>query len=224
MATFLQIVDDALERLNLPSDASSSARTRVKRYVNEGYKLLLADTGMARARDTTTTISVIAGTTEYTVTASKVRAIRDTANDVLLTEMSLSAIRSLDPGDDSTGNPTHYAIRQVGATTCKVRVWPEPSQNLTLDVDVVAAVTALSGDSDVPVFPEEFHAILSTYARMCEYEKMDDTRRELAAREYASQVRQLRFYLRKSDTRHLHQSGLGRGYSSSLGPDFPDRQ
>lgn len=224
MATFLQLQDDALERLNLPTTASSDPRTRIKRYINEGYRLLLADVGMARARDTTTTISVIAGTAEYTVTASKLRAIRDTTNDVRLMEVSLSALRSLDPGDESDGNPTHYAVRQFGASTLKVRLWPIPSETVTLSCDIVAAVTALSADGDIPVFPEEFHSLLSTYARMCEYEKMDDTRYDRAAREYVSLTRQLRFYLRKSDTQHLTQSGHPRGYSSSLGPSFPDRQ
>lgn len=224
MATFLQLQDDALERLNLPTSASSDARTRVKRYINEGYRLLLADNGMARARDTTTTISVVAGTAEYTVTASKIRSIRDTANDTVLEETSLGAIRAMDPGTDSDGNPTHYAVRQVGATTLKVRLYPIPSANATFDCDIVSAVTALSGDSDVPVFPEEFHTILSVYARLCEYEKMDDTRYALASKEYTALVRQLRYYLRKSDTLHLTQATGPRGYASSLGPSFPDRQ
>lgn len=222
--TFLQIVNDALERLNLPSDASSTARTRIMRFVNEGYRILLADTGMTRARDTTTTITQVVGTAEYTVTASKIRFIRDTVNAYKLEEVSLSALRSLDPGDDSSGNPTHYAVRQTSATTVKVRFWPIPSSTDTLDVDVVAAVTDLSADADVPVFASEFHPILSLYARMCEYEKTDDTRYTLASREYSTLVRQLRFYLRKSDTRAVTQNGRPRGYWSQLGPNFPERQ
>lgn len=221
--TFLQIQDDALERLNLTTAASSTARTRIKRYVNEGYRALLADNGMARARDATTTITLVAGTAEYTVTASKIRAIRDTTNDVRLTEVSLSALRSLDPGDTSTGNPTHYAVRLTSASTVKVRVWPIPASANTLDVDIVSAVTDLSADGDVPVFASEFHHILSVYARMCEYEKMDDTRYDRARREYIDLVRQLRFYLRKSDTMATTQ-GQVRGYSSTLGPNFPERQ
>lgn len=221
--TFLEIANDALERLNLPTTASSDARTRVKRFINEGYRLLLADAGMSRARDNTTTITLVAGTAEYTVTASKVRFIRDVTNDLKLMEVSLSAIRSMDPGDDSSGNPSHYAIRQTAASTVKVRLYPIPSAAGTLNVDVVSAVTDLSADADVPVFASEFHPILSIYARMCEYEKMDDTRRRDAEREYATLVRQLRFYLRKSDTRTVTQ-GFGGGYSSSLGPSFPDRQ
>ncbi len=210
--------------MNLPTVASSDARTRIKRYINEGYKLLLADVGMSRARHTTATISVTAATAEYTVTASKIRAVRDTANDTRLTEVSLSALRAMDPGDDSDGNPTHYAILQVGASTVRVRLWPIPSEDITLSCDIVAAVTALSANSDVPVFPEEFHSILSLYARFCEYEKTDDTRYQMASREYTALVRQLRYYLRKSDTQHLTQSGGPRGYTSSLGPDFPERQ
>ena len=222
--TFKNIVDDALERLNLPTTASSDARTRVMRFVNEGYRFLLAESGMSRARDTTTTITQVVGTAEYTVTASKIRFIRDTVNAYKLEEVSLSALRSLDPGDDSTGNPTHYAVRQTSATTVKVRLWPIPVSTDALDVDIVSAVTDLAADGDIPVFASEFHPILSLYARMCEYEKADDTRYQLAAREYATLVRQLRFYLRKSDTRAVTQGGLPRGYWSQLGPTFPERQ
>jgi hypothetical protein len=222
--TFLQIVNDALERLNLPTAASSDARTRVMRYVNEGYRLLLADNGMSRARDTTASITQVVGTAEYTVTASKIRAIRDVTNNVRLTEVTLSALRSLDPGDTSTGNPTHYAVRQTSATTVKVRLWPIPTSTDALSCDIVSAVTDLSADGDIPVFASEFHPVLSVYARMCEYEKMDDTRRADARREYIDLVRQLRFYLRKSDTLSIAQGTRPRGYASQLGPDFPERQ
>jgi hypothetical protein len=222
--TFLQLQDDTLERLNLPTAASSDSRTRIKRYINEGYRLLLADNGMARARDTTATITQVVGTAEYTVTASKVRTIRDVTNNVRLTEVTLSALRSLDPGDNSSGNPTHYAVRQTSATTVKVRLWPIPSSTDALSCDIVSAVTDLSADADVPVFASEFHPILGVYARMSEYERMDDTRRADARREYIDLVRQLRFYLRKSDSLSIAQGAMPRGYASQLGPDFPERQ
>jgi len=221
--TFLQLQDDALERLNLPTAVSSDARTRIKRYINEGYRLLLADIGMGRARDSTAQISVVAGTEEYTVTAMQIRAIRDTTNDLLLQEVSLVDLRGFDPGDDETGTPTHYAVRKAGATTLLVRLYPSPSANNTLDCDIVAAVTALSNDADVPVIPEDFHSILSVYARLCEYEKMDDTRYQLASKEYIAQARQLRFALRKSDSRHV-TVGRRRGYASQLGPNYPEHQ
>jgi hypothetical protein len=116
VSTYLQLQDDALEALNLPLDASSSARDRIKRKLNEGYRLLLADTGMSRARHATTTIVTVAGTAAYTVTASKIRFIRDTANDTRLDEVGLSQILAKDPGNDSDGNPILYAISQTTPT------------------------------------------------------------------------------------------------------------
>lgn len=225
MPTFLELQDDTLERLNLPTDVSSSARTRIKRYINEGYRILMADVGMSRARHSTTTITTVAGTAEYTVTASKIRFMRDTANDMRMDEVALAEIRAMDPGNDSTGNPTCYAVvKYLTPTTMTVRLWPIPSAELTIDVDIVAPVTALSADGDLPVFAAEFHHALSTYARASEYEKMDDTRYRDTMREYVNIVRQLRHYLRKSDTRAVMQGGSARGYHSSLGPTFPDRQ
>lgn len=224
MSTFLQLQDAVLSDLNLTTASASSERTRVSRYLNEGYRTLLADPSLGRIRDSTTTISALAGTAEYTVTASKILYIRDATNDLRLTEVSLGDLRTLDPGNDSTGNPTHYAIRKTSATTLGVRLWPIPSENVTLDVDILAAITDLSANGDVPVFASEFHHILETYARMREYEKMDDTRYTSAAREYTALVRQLRHYLRTSPTRATVQGGRPRGYASSLGPSFPDRQ
>lgn len=222
--TFLQIQDDALERLNLPTVSSSDARTRIKRYINEGYRWLLGDVGMSRARDTTTTLNTVIGTAEYTVTASRIRFIRDTTSDLRLDEVTLGQLRAMDPGDTETGNPTLYALRQLGASTVKVRLWPTPSDVRTLDLDIVASVTDLNADGDVPVFAAEFHPCLSTYARLCEYEKMDDTRYKEAAQLWQAQIRALRFSLRKSDTREIAQGVTPRGYHSRLGSTYPDRQ
>jgi hypothetical protein len=223
--TFAQLQDDALEALNLPSDVSSTARTRIKRKINEGYRLLLADVGMGRYRDSTTTIVTVVGTAEYTVTASKIHYVRDVTNNTRLTETSLGDLRTLDPGDTSTGNPLYYAIRKyVTPTTMTVRLWPIPSEIVTLQVDITAAITDLSADADLPVFAAEFHPILSIYARMCEYEKMDDTRLDHTRREYIDWLKQLRYFVRKSGTRATMQGPGLRGYVSQLGPDFPERQ
>lgn len=225
MSTFLQLQDDTLDRLNLPSDASSTARDRVKRYINEGYRLLLADVGMSRARHSTTTIVTVAGTAEYTVTASKIRFIRDTANNINLQEITRGEIHAMDPGADSDGNATHFAVVQyITPTTIKVHLWPTPSAVATLAVDIVAAVTDLSANGDLPVFASEFHHLLGIYARMCEYEKMDDTRARDASREYVDGVRQMRYFLRKSDSRATTMGGSRRGYWSQLGATFPERQ
>ena len=225
MPTFLQLQDDALERLNLPTDASSTARTRIKRYINEGYRVLTGGVGLSRARYGTTTITTVAGTAEYTVTCAKVRSIRDEANEVRLSEVSLHELRALDPGETSSGTSTHYAVYHYNAsTTLKVRLWPIPSEALTLDVEILAATTELTADGDLPVFPADYHFLLSTYARLCEYEKMDDTRLRDAYRQWRDGLADLRFYLRKSDTRTPVAGGAGRGYSSSLGPTYPERQ
>jgi hypothetical protein len=225
MPTFLNLQDDTLERLNLPSDASSTARTRVKRYLNEGYRAALGGVGLSRARYATTTITTVAGTAEYSVTATKVRSIRDEANELLLTEATLHDLRAMDPGETSSGTSTYYAVYHYNSTTTlKVRLWPIPSEVLTLDVEILAPVTELSADGDLPLLPADYHYLLSVYARMCEYEKMDDTRAQQAAQQWRDGLKDLRFFLRKSDTRATIQGGRPRGYSSSLGPDFPDRQ
>ena len=222
--TFLEIQNDALERLNGPSDSSSAMRTRIKRYINEGYRWLLADVGMARALDTTATLDTVADQAEYTVTAAAIRAIRDLVSDTLLDEVTLVELRRRDPGDEDTGDPTHYAIRKAGATTLLVRLWPTPTDVRTLQLDVTASVTDLSGDSDVPVFRAEYHPALSTYARMCEYEKMDDTRYKEASQLWQAQIRALRFALRRSDSRVMTQQPRPIARWSHFGSNFPEPQ
>lgn len=222
--TYKNIQDDALERLNLPLDASSVSRDRIKRYINEGYRWLLADVGMSRVLDGTTTITTAAGTAEYSVTAAAVRAIRDTTTDTLLEEVTLAQLRRRDPGDDDEGDPIHYAVRKTSATTLLVRLWPTPVDERELDVDITASVTDLSADGDIPVFKSEYHDALSVYARMCEYEKMDDTRYKEAAALWQAKIRALRFALRRSDSRTTTQQGRPIARWSHFGSSFPEPQ
>jgi len=222
--TYLQIQNDALERLNLPLDASSSARDRIKRYINEGYRWLLADVGTARALDATATITTVIDQAEYTVTASGIRTIRDTTGDCVLEQTSLVELRRRDPGVDDTGEPTAYAIRKAGATTLVVRLWPVPTDVRTLDVDIIASVTDLAADGDVPVFKAEYHSALSDYARMSEYEKMDDTRYKACAELFQAKVKALRFALRRADDRIVRQGGGPIARWSHFGSQFPEPQ
>lgn len=222
--TFLELQNDALDRLNLPADASGASRDRIKRYINEGYRWLLADVGMSRALDSTATITTVADTAEYTVTTGAIRAIRDLVSDTVLQEATLVELRRRDPGDEETGDPTHYAIRNAGATTLLVRLWPTPVDARTLQLDVTATVTDLSADGDVPVFKAEYHHALSIYARMCEYEKMDDTRYKEASQLWQVTIRALRFALRRSDSRVMTQGRGPIARWSHFGSNFPEPQ
>jgi hypothetical protein len=206
--TFKEIQDDAMERLNL---TSADARTRVKRYVNEWYRRILGRLGMSRLRDASSTTIILAdGQAEYDVSAVKIAHIFDPTNEVMLVERSLTWMRDMDPTDSYRSNyPVAFAVRKVGATTLKVRVWPIPNQALTLRVDTSSGATALSADGDVPVLPEDYHWILSLAARVSEYEKLDDDRYKIARQDLEDAIRELRYHIAKSHTKQWSQGEPG---------------
>lgn len=177
--TFLQIQNDALERLN---SSQVEARSRIKRFVNEWHRRICSEVGLEYLlRDGETTISVVAGTNEYTLAAvvRKIRSIQDETNNITLLETTLPLLREMDPGEDATGLPTHYAHR----SDRKIKLYPSPSANGTLTVDYEAQISDLDDDSDTPNVPEDFHYLLSLGARLNEYEKQDDRERLMYARD-----------------------------------------
>jgi hypothetical protein len=209
--TFKEIVDDALDRLKFDSSSAtgSGARTRFKRYVNEGYKFLLSRPGMKKLRDAEVTIPLVEGTDEYVVTAANLRDIIDPDTELPLRQVSLDFIRKMDPGETSSGEPSMYTIRKSGATTFTVKFYPVPATSKDITADVVAAVTDLSADSDVPVIKAEFHPFLSKYARMCEYETSDDDKYERTKRELDDEVKRIRYSIHQTPD-HIVRPGISK--------------
>lgn len=202
---------------------STASRTEVKRSINEHYRRLGSALGMTLGRDSTTTITMVAGTQSYSVTAQKIKFIRDASNSYTLREVSLGYIRDIDPGLDSSGNPEVFAIRKQTATTITVLLHPIPSAAGTLDVDISTALTALSANGDVPVLiPEDFHWLLSSGAKMDFYEKSDDQARyDRVLKQYEQGIKDLRYFLRKSHT-HTFTQGERVKRPSRLSPFYPE--
>lgn len=221
--TFLELQDDALERLDHSTSGSTAARTRIKRFINKTYRRLCARPGIAEfLRYSTTTIPVVASTKTYTVTAAKVRNIYDTTNQVNLVPLaSIDSIRALDPGETLTGIPTNYVLVQRTSTTWSVRLWPTPSANATLQVDIEAAITELSADGDIPIIPQAFHDLLSLGARIEEYELKDDSRRRAAIEEFEFGVRELRTDLARGRQEVIKPGRMERTGVSRLGSYYP---
>jgi hypothetical protein len=114
----------------------------------------------------------------------------------------------MDPAETYTAaSPVVYAVRKVGATSLKIRLWPIPAVSGTLKLDTSSGTTALSADGDVPVLPEDYHWILSLAARSCEYEKLSDDRFVPSRRDLDAAVSELRYYVAKSHTKQWSQGG-----------------
>jgi hypothetical protein len=174
--TFVQLQTRLAERRNGTLSVTATA-TRYKNALNEAHRALLRKPGMERMRSTTTTKASVAGTQAYTVTScAKIVRIWETTNDIALEMRPLSWLRHADP-DPQQATPTVWIPTAVTGTTQGFLLWPTPSAVITYTLDILSAITDLSGDSDVPLLPDDFHTLLIDMAELEETKKADDPNR-----------------------------------------------
>lgn len=220
--TFKELQDDALERLDFDPTVTTATqgtpRYRIKAFINEWNRRILSRPGMTRLRDAETTLAVLAGTNTYTLvpSISRLRGMTDQTTGIPFQERSLDWLRQVDPMESSTGTPSAYILR--GLT--QIVLWPKPAQAGTLAIDYVSTLFALATDGDVPLLPEDFQYLLSTGARVNEYERMDDDRKQGAVAELEAGIRDLRYFLVNTSS-HTRMPGQSFGGFSRLGPHFP---
>lgn len=215
--TFRTLIDDAAERLG---NSQPEARVRFRRFLNEWYRRILADTTLSRGT-AGTSLAVLAGTADYTLasTIGRIKQIYSPTYNHVLEERPLSYLRELDPMDTVRGIPTYFAL----VTDRVIKLAPIPSANDTLKVDHDAAITEMDDDADVPIIPEDFHYLLSLGIRINEYEKNEDSRLRNAQAEMVTGMARLRYWLasRASNVSNPAQSmGIDRPWSR-LGGWYP---
>jgi hypothetical protein len=125
--------------------------------------------------------------------------------------LQATTVDEIDRLDEDAGEPALYAK----VTDKEFVVWPTPDSSLTLTIRGKQSVPNLSGDSDVPVFDEQFHPVLAYRAasRMLAEEGDDSGRADLYQNEanifYA---RMQQFYLRNADVGMFIMGGRGKRY------------
>ena len=120
----------------------------------------------------------------------------DSGYTVRLQPTTIDEIDRLRDQEDS--EPTLYAR----VTDREFAIWPTPNSNLTLQIRGKEKVESLSGDSDTPVFDDQFHPILAYRAasRMLAEEGDDSGRSEFYQQEANNFfVRMQQFYNRTAD-------------------------
>jgi hypothetical protein len=215
VATFKQIQDDVLERIG---NSAVEARVRVKRFVNEWHRRLCTEAGIGMVRDAETTLTLVAGTDEYTLAAAirRIRGIQDETRGTALDERSLEWMRQVDPDDSMSGDPQYYAMR----SDRKIKLKPVPSGTQNLTIDYETRVVDLDDDADEPLIPEDFHYLLVLGARINEYEKNDDMgRMQAAQKEMGSGIGRMKFWIAQR-RRHVITAG-GNVEGSRLGAWYP---
>lgn len=97
-----------------------------------------------------------------------------------------------------------------------------PSSAITYSVDFERDIIDMATLNDQPILPPRFHRLLAIGARMREYEKQDDGRRYLAAREeWSYGLRKVKFYVHSQAVGSPNlQGGPGQRRPSRLGAMF----
>ena len=135
---FSAILSAAYDECNYASSPASAVVTRMKRFVNEGVRAILAEPGLGRLSDSDSpyTFASVASTARYVVpeAVARILHISERTNDYALTAMDLATYRRIDPDAVSnTGTPTHYV--PMG----RVAVAAQPSDASQLFVKSTAA-------------------------------------------------------------------------------------
>ena len=146
-------------------------------------------------------ISVASGVNSFEtpVGYSEVTSLSYTDNGGYTVRLQPTTIDEIDRlRDEEDEEPTFYAR----VTDREFVLWPTPNINLTLQVRGKQKVENLSGDSDTPVFDEQFHPMLAYRAasRMLAEEGDDSGRSEFYQQEANNFfVRMQQFYNRTAD-------------------------
>jgi hypothetical protein len=137
---------------------STDDLTEVKDAINIRYSQVCIED---EAKQTSTTIALVAGTDTYTLASAidRIETLYVTRTDGTrygpLEETSIADIRERQSGTTASsaqGNVTHYCLLGID----RLIFWPTPQQADTVNVDYVGQPTALSANADVPILHEPY--------------------------------------------------------------------
>lgn len=139
--TFLELQQAVYADINAGSTPATAVSTRIKRYLNDGMRQVLAEPGMARLQDSDApfTVASVASQARYVLPAAveAIRGISERTNDITLDMLDLNTYRRRNPDPASnTGVPTHYV--PFGRTAVAV----QPS-----NASRIFAVSTAAGDT-----------------------------------------------------------------------------
>lgn len=148
------------QRLNYPTSPESAVSTRLGAMLNEAHRLILREPGLKGLRDVVGSMTFASEASRFYYglpqVVSEIRAITDRTNDRRLRSLSLTEVRSGDPGLDATGTPYGYinlglkALKRLPAST---GLWVVSSAGgdttQTIQVNGIRATGDPTGDQTV---------------------------------------------------------------------------
>lgn len=206
--TFLELQTSVMSRLNL---TTTEARTRIKAFINQRYRSLQTSIGLGQVRFGSSTFPTVGGTNSYSPTnLIKPMTLRIASVNVVLDERTMDQLRLMDPDLNQTGTPYFYAISNYGASTCTLFLWPTPDIVYTVAYDGIVRGTEMVADGDIPVFPEDFHDILTLMASADELlHKEKPALSDKMEQKGIDRTKELRYFLAKSGYLGLSQGDSG---------------
>jgi len=173
--TYREIQDRVLA---LVSRSDAATRNRVKDSINLGYKQFVSRE-IWPFRQTSTNISTVAGTQEYSLVSNFATldnnsiqgvSIQGAANSAL-SYWPFNQLRADQPDYTTVGSsvPTRYYIKGGN-----LGFWPTPDAVYTVTVDYYIIPTELDADADEPIIPVAYREALVKYALAAEHDYNSD--------------------------------------------------
>ena len=171
--TFLQAINEVLARLRESSVATidqNSYSTLIGHFVNDA-KRQVEDAWDWDAQNTTITLTLTPGTTNYVVTGSGLKQksatvnITTTGSQTRMRQVPMNWIQDQQQLTTAqTGLPGYYAWNGSNGTDSKVEIYCTPNAALTLAFNMNVPQVALTAASDVIIAPSDV-IVMGAYAR-----------------------------------------------------------
>ena len=221
--TFLELQDRIMARLNLSSD---DARDRIKTLINERVRKMQTSCNLGRVRKSIITFNTEADVADYELIDAldedeefKIilpQTVRIPGQNRVLTGSTDDQIRVFDPSETARGVPRSFSVTSIGPDSVTMKLYPIPDGAYTIYVDGIRNGVDLIDDTDVPVFPEDFHDAI-IYGVMADenthFDKPDRDR--YLEGKYEKRVSECRYFISRSIYLHRIQNGLSFDFSDS---------
>lgn len=145
---FLALQQAVYRRVKLADSPSSGDKTRIKEFINQRYRKLLAKPGMDQFRDTPFTFTTVSGQKKYGLPQAIVgmRDLYDVTNQRRILPRTLDWLRNVDPGLSATSSYTEFWIPLNG--------WGAQAQELTSTGVGLWAVSDSASDTTQKAYVE----------------------------------------------------------------------
>lgn len=202
--TFLELVNEVTDRLNLTSDQAIS---RVGREINSRYKRVTSSIGLVTSRRLAdVAVQTVTDNRYLTFTGiEKVLSVLDVTdpdNPVVLVERGFDEMNTLPL---TGGQPRNYAVSTMGANYVIIYVDSDIVEDAFIKADGLELADTLSG-SMTPAFAESFHDALVFGAVADELRKMEKIQLAKDAEEdFERRVSDLRMFIAVSGFKDIYQ-------------------